>query len=128
MVNKPKAKGTAAETRVVNFLLTAGLDTCRVVLHGADDQGDIHIRGAHGCVVSALEVKGGKQTAKVSRQQLEDWITEALTEGNNAGMVRAFLVIAKHGASVKDYQVWTVGKNRRLMYLDEFIDHVKGGF
>ena len=130
MVNKAKAKGTAAETRVVNFLLTAGVKANRVVMKGQKDEGDIHIIDGHGCVSCVLEVKAGKQTAQVSRQQLEDWIEEARIEGDNFGMSRAALVIAKHGSSVKDYQVWTVeGPPRRcLFYLDEFAEFAKGGF
>lgn len=129
MRKKPKQKGTEAETRVVKFLTAHGLDASRVVMKGTRDEGDIHIRGYHGCVSCVLEVKAGKQTIKVSRQQLEEWIEEARREGENAGMVRAMLVIAKHGTSVKDYQVWTVGEGRRrLYYLDEFIELAEGGY
>jgi hypothetical protein len=127
MVNKPKAKGTAAETRVVNFLLAAGLDASRAVLKGNHDQGDVHIRGGHGCISAILEVKGGKQTSNVNRKLREDWLAQTRTEAFNVGSVRGYLVIAKHGSSVCDYLVWD-GWGRLFWYLDEFIDHVKGGY
>jgi hypothetical protein len=127
MVNKSKAKGTAAETRVVNFLLATGLRANRVVMKGQHDQGDVHILHPNGCVHAVLEVKSGRQTSNVARKQREDWLTEARTEALNVGNVRAFLVIAKHGSSVCDYHVWS-GDGTRFWYLDQFIDHAKGGY
>lgn len=127
MVNPSKAKGTAAETRVVNFLLAAGVRAMRVVMKGNKDQGDVHIIHPNGAVHCILEVKGGKQTQNVSRKLREDWLKETRTEGDNVGSVRAFLVIAKHGSSVCDYHVWN-DDGTRFWYLDQFIDHVKGGF
>jgi Holliday junction resolvase-like predicted endonuclease len=119
MVNKPKQKGTAAETRVVNYLLAAGLDAVRVVLHGTDDQGDIHIISSDRSTRVCLEVKGGKQTAKVARKQREDWLAETINEGIHADM-DAYLVIAKHGSSVCDYHVWSCN-GHNFWYFDEFI-------
>jgi hypothetical protein len=127
MVNKSKAKGTTAETRVVNFLLAAGVLANRVVMKGQHDQGDVHIIGAHGCCSAVLEVKGGKQTQQIGRKQREDWLAEARTEADNVGNVRAYLVIAKHGSSVCDYHVWS-SDGHRFWYLDQFIDFVKGGY
>jgi Holliday junction resolvase len=130
MVNKPKAKGTAAETRVVNYLLAAGVEARRIVLHGSKDEGDIFVEGWKGEHSSRiLEVKAGKQTIKVSRAQLDDWIEEAETEGINAGGLIAYLVLAKHNASVKDYQVYkrvVWPARREFMYLDEFARFMGG--
>lgn len=125
--NTSKAKGTKAETRVVKYLTTAGLRCNRVVMKGNRDEGDIHIIGGHGCVSAILEVKAGKQTGSVARKLREDWLTETRTEAENAGMVRGFLVIAKHGASVCDYHVWDQF-GHRFWYLDQFVDHVRGGY
>ena len=127
MVNKPKDIGTKAETRVVNFLLAAGVRAGRVVMKGSHDEGDIHILHPNGCVWVTLEVKGGKQTTNVNRKLREDWLAETKKEGENAGMVHAFLVIAKHGSSVCDYHVWAVD-GHTFWYLDEFVDVMKGGF
>jgi Holliday junction resolvase len=130
MVNKPKAKGTAAETRVVNYLLAAGVEARRIVLHGSQDQGDVYVVnknvGAHDRI---LEVKAGKQTVKVSRAQLDSWIDEANAEGLHAGGLIAYLVLAKHNASVKDYQVYkrvVWPARREFMYLDEFARFMGG--
>lgn len=125
-MNKSKAKGTNAETRVVNFLLAHGFNAIRVVQKGSHDQGDIHVIGNHGCVVTILEVKGGKQTLNTSRKLRQDWLDEARTEAENAGMTHGFLVIARHGSSVQDYHVWDM-TGHRFWYLNEFIDHMKGG-
>lgn len=127
MVNKPKAKGTAAETRVVKYLTQAGLRAIRVVQKGNRDEGDIHVIGGHGCVSCILEVKGGKQTAKFARKQREEWLAETRQEAENYGSVRGFLIIAKHGSSVCDYHVWDE-HGHRFWYLDQFIEHVEGGF
>lgn len=127
MVNKPKKKGTAAETRIVNYLLKSGLHAGRVVLSGSKDQGDIHIRGGHGCITCVLEVKAGKQTLNVSRKLKDDWLEQTRVEGENSGMNRAVLVIARHGSQVKDYHVWS-SDGHRFWYLDEFIEYAKKGF
>lgn len=120
MVNKPKKKGTEAETRVVNFLLAAGCQAQRVVLHGDSDHGDIHVTSPHGAVQVCLEVKGGQQTTNVNRKLKEDWLEETRREGENAGM-ESYLVIAKHRASVCDYLVWS-SDGCRFWYLDRFVE------
>ncbi len=127
MVNKPKAKGTAAETRVVNFLKEAGLNAMRVVMKGSKDEGDVHIIGKHGHPVCIIEVKAGRQTQNVSRKQREDWLTETQEEAEHTGSLRGYLVIAKHGSSVRDYLVWDQ-YGREFWYLDEFADFANGGF
>ena len=127
MVNRTKDKGTRAETKVVNFLTEAGLRAMRVAQKGNKDQGDVHIIGGHGCVSAVLEVKGGKQTSKYGRKQFEDWVEEARTEAANVGNVRGFLIIAKHGSSTKDYQVWD-DEAKRFWFLDQFASYAKGGY
>lgn len=119
MVNKSKAKGTAAETRVVNFLLAHGYDAKRVVLHGSADHGDVHIDSHDKSYRICLEVKGGKQTQSVSRKQRDIWLTETDMEGLNSGR-DAYLVIAKHGSSVQDYHVWD-RTGHKFWYLNEFV-------
>lgn len=134
MVNKSKIKGTAAETRVVNFLLAAGVEARRIALKGSLDEGDIYVVNKNiGSGDRILEVKAGKQTLKVSRQQLDDWICEADVEGIHAGGLLAYLVLAKHGSSVKDYRVYKMiigslpwSRRREFMYLDEFARFVGG--
>jgi Holliday junction resolvase len=119
MTNRSKAKGTAGETRVVNYLKTYGYEAIRVALSGANDQGDVSIISQDGSLKIVLEVKSGKQTANISRKQREDWLAETRKERNNARAALAYLVIAKHGASVKDYHVWSES-GERFWYLDQW--------
>lgn len=70
-----KAKGTAAETAVVNFLKDQGYSHVeRRALHGTNDRGDI--AGIPGLVI---EVKNCKAMS------LAAWIDEAETERENDG-------------------------------------------
>lgn len=75
MVNKPKQKGTAAESAVVSFLRTAGFPHAeRLALQGGKDRGDI--TGVPGIV---FEVKAVQEYA------FSAWLTEARVERDNAG-------------------------------------------
>lgn len=69
-MNKSKQKGTAWETQIVNYLTRLGFDAKRVVLHGREDQGDIHI---HGLPV-IIEAKNEKT------YKLSEWADEADAE------------------------------------------------
>ena len=126
MANAAKAKGTKAETRVVNYLLAAGLEARRLVMKGSADEGDVYFvaRSEVGEFGVILEVKCGKQTQNISRKQREDWLAETRTEGENAER-DSYLVIAKHGSSVKDYHVWS-NKGDRFWYLDDFTERMGG--
>lgn len=84
MVNKPKQKGTAAESAVVSFLRTAGFPYAeRLALQGGKDRGDI--TGIPGIVI---EVKA------VQEYSFNGWLMEARTERDNAGADFG-LVVAK---------------------------------
>ena len=74
MVNKPKIRGTAAETAVVNFLRRAGWDhTERRALSGALDKGDVS-----GIPAVCIEVKDCKALT------FGPWLNEAILERDNA--------------------------------------------
>lgn len=73
MTNRSKQKGTAWETAIVNELTRLGFDAKRVVLHGREDQGDIHITG----LPIIIEAKNEKT------YKLAQWITEANREADN---------------------------------------------
>lgn len=74
MVNKPKQKGTAAESAVVSFLHTAGfIHAERLALSGAYDRGDI--TGVPGIV---FEVKACQEYS------FNAWLGEARAERDNA--------------------------------------------
>ncbi len=75
MVNKPKQKGTAAESAVVSFLRTQGFPYAeRLALQGGKDRGDI--TGVPGIV---FEVKAVQEYA------FNQWLGEARVERDNAG-------------------------------------------
>ena len=72
-MSKQKARGTAAETAVVNYLSQFFPNVERRTLSGAHDKGDINL---HPNVV--IEVKDHQRMA------LSEWVDEADKEGTNA--------------------------------------------
>lgn len=120
MSNPSKKKGTAAESRVVTYLVAAGLAARRVALKGNHDEGDIHVDHPRRPIGAMFEVKAGKQTQRISRKQMEEWLAETRKEAAACGR-EGFLVVAKYGRSVEDYEVWSAN-GRRFRYLDEFVD------
>lgn len=126
MANKNKAKGTAAETRVVKFINSyEGLSAERLALHGAKDEGDIRVITKTNFEIR-LEVKSGKQTQNPSRADLTNWLNQTRQEERNSG-ITCFLVIARYGKSPKDYDVYKYTHNafdhcRNHYYLDDFIN------
>lgn len=75
MVNRPKIKGTAAETAVVNYLRRRWWPAAeRRALQGSVDKGDIA-----GVLNVAIEVKDCKHLT------FGPWLKEALLERDNAG-------------------------------------------
>lgn len=130
MANKNKAKGTAAETRVVKFLKECGIDAKRKALTGSEDCGDIEVNLGYD-MTYMLEVKTGKQTANPSRAQLDEWIRQTIVEESNCRKfdkhVYGWLIVARYGKSVKDYDVWWIDDHFETpdntinhLYLDEF--------
>lgn len=74
MVNKPKQKGTAAESAVVSYLHTQGFPHAeRLALQGGKDRGDI--TGIPGIVI---EVKAAQQYL------FSSWLAETEVERDNA--------------------------------------------
>lgn len=103
MANKSKKKGTAAETRIVKYLLSANIPAKRIALSGSNDKGDIEVEGAS----VMLEVKAGKQTQNPSRTLVSEWLEQTRTEQENGGWKKAWLVIARHGRSCTDYDCYS---------------------
>lgn len=124
MSNKSKQKGTKAETNVVKFLEANGIKAERKALHGSNDLGDVHVSGN---IEMILEVKAGKQTENPNRTQIEEWMRQARTEGDNAELPVA-LVVVRYRRAIKDANVYYYDKVADywvFMYLDEFIDKLK---
>lgn len=121
MSNPSKQKGTRAETKVVRYLKEHGVDARRKALSGSKDEGDVELPEL--CV--SLEVKSGKQTDKYNRAQLNEWLRQAREEQENARQ-RCYLVVARHGRSVKDYEVWWKmhpdSKVMQMQYLDDWTE------
>ena len=122
MTNKSKQKGTSAETEVVKYLQSKGIEAERMALHGNQDQGDIRVRcDGYDCI---LEVKTGKQTANPSRADLEEWLRQTDIESINAG-IPGFLVVRRFRRKLCDCDVWRHnGRIRGHWFLDDFVKEV----
>jgi len=121
MSNPSKKKGTAAETRVVKFLVDHGVKARRQPLSGNKDKGDIKITGQD----VILEVKTGKQTANPSRTQLGEWLKQSMVEAENSGCECA-LVIVRFRRRIEDAEVYIPGSTAHtFMYLDDFAEWLK---
>lgn len=126
-MNKSKAKGTRAETNLVKYLESAGLEAFRQALHGSLDQGDVLLRMYDGNICTeeiVFEVKTGKQTASVSRKVKEEWLKQTRTEMHNAKVRKAYLVIAKWQTSINDWEVWSAD-GHSFWYLNHFVNYIK---
>lgn len=112
MVNKPKNIGTAAETAVVNFLLSIGFDkttALRKTLSGASDIGDVWCHHSDGTII--FEVKGGEAAKTASHAQIEAWLAEAAREKANAALderVTPVLVTQRRGVGHGRAGDWTL--------------------
>lgn len=92
-MSRQRAKGTALESLIVNYLATRLGDDriMRMPLHGKADRGDIAgIRTVMGEKV-VIEVKNHR------RMELGVWLTEAETERGNADAAMAVVAHKRHG-------------------------------
>lgn len=110
MVNKPKQKGTAAESAVVSFLRTAGFPYAeRLALQGGKDRGDI--TGIPGVVI---EVKACQEYS------FNQWLREAAVERDNAGADFGFVA-----AKPRMVGATRTGDWYGLMYAHEYMSLVQ---
>lgn len=120
-MSKAKAIGTAAETAVVKYLkeVVGFEDVTRIVLHGRDDQGDIHV-GKVDFPDMVIEVKSRKNEA--TYKEVEDFMDELRAECINTWgngwresnkNLKGFLVIKRPGkGKVEDWWlVWEDDNN-----------------
>lgn len=107
-MSKAKQIGTAAETAVRKYLLSAGyseLEAHRNVLKGTNDEGDVWLREPlRGLVV--FEIKGGKAAKEASYGQIEKWFQEAELEKANAKGRFGFLVTQRAGVGAPRAGEW----------------------
>lgn len=107
MVNKPKQKGTAAESAVVSFLHTQGFPYAeRLALQGGKDRGDI--TGIPGIVI---EVKACQEYS------FNGWLKEAQVERDNAMADFGFVVAKPRLVGTTRTGSWYA-----LMFAYEFLD------
>ena len=109
-MSRNKAKGTAAETAVVNWLRDHLLERDaryieRRTLQGAKDTGDI--AGLPGIVI---EVKNH------AKHDLPGWLKELQTEVDNAHATLGLLVIKKRGTTDPSQWYWLIDP-RHVPYL-----------
>lgn len=97
MVNKPKRKGTAAETAVVTYLRDHGWPYAeRRSLNGALDKGDVT-----GCPGLCFEVKAAGVSLKMS-----SWLVETGVEAINATADFGVLVVKPPGVGETRVHQW----------------------
>ena len=107
IMSAAKAKGTAAETAVVNYLIEHGYPHAeRRALNGALDKGDIT-----GVPCVCIEVKAAKN------YKIPEWLRETAVEKRNAKADVGVLVIKPVGVGVKN-----AGDFWAVMPLSEFAD------
>lgn len=123
-MSKAKAIGTAAETAVVKYLkeVMGFEDVTRIVLHGKDDQGDIHV-GKVDFPDMVIEVKSRKNEA--TYKEVEGFIEELVTECNNTwgegwhesfADLKGFLVIKRPGkGKVEDWWLCWLDENNIIV-------------
>lgn len=110
MANRSKAKGTRAETAVVNYLNEHGIKAERRALSGSEDKGDIKLVLPNG-TKGIAEVKTGQQTFNPNRTQLKFWKDQTMVEKMNASMAEkdiefAILVVVRYRRKLEDADVW----------------------
>lgn len=110
-----RQKGTAFETAVVKYLQSCGFTTPRrVVMHGANDQGDLHIGTEPNVPDVVLECKN--YARDIPYKMIEDFVDEAWTEYCNAlktdnpNNYRALLVVKRINLGVADS--WLIWRNK----------------
>lgn len=102
MSNPSKAKGTSAETKVVNWLRANGFpEAYRTSLSGAKDQGDIRLSSS---IPVIGEVKWRCSTPTAG--QIDEWLQQTITETANAEVATGFLIYNRPGSA--DVDKWTV--------------------
>lgn len=121
-MNASKAKGTRAETAVVNYLREQGFVSAhRKVLSGNKDKGDVQI--TPWCIAEV------KAHATVTDGLIEQWLIETETEQGNSGALEAVLIVARHRKPIN--RAWTVTRNEhghiQLGYLEDWTEAHRAG-
>ena len=108
-MSKSKARGTAFERRVVDYLIQRGFTNAeRRALEGTNDRGDVS--GIPGVVIECKDTK---------RLTLAEWQDETLSEQANARASVAFCVFPRRSHHI--------GKAHVLMTFDQVISLIGDG-
>jgi hypothetical protein len=105
MTNPSKAKGTAAEVAVCDYLRRAGYAPERIALAGHLDRGDVHYRTRQGILV-VVSVTGGKMAEQASPEQVAKWTLEAARQAERAEAVLSFCVTKRAGIGPIRAELW----------------------
>ena len=99
MSNRPKQKGTAAETAAVKWFREHGFPwTERLTLTGSSDRGDLSLLPGALVVVEVKNTKAGA-TGQPPAGQLAKWMRETEAERVNAGADHAALIVKRAGTT-----------------------------
>lgn len=99
MTNRPKQRGTAAETAVVRWCQANGFPWSeRLTLTGAHDRGDISLIPGHAVIVE-VKAHATAATGQPTAGQLAAWMAETETERSNAGADIGVLVVKRKGTT-----------------------------
>lgn len=113
MGNRHKAKGTAFETLIKDYLKYKGFSNARrAVLEGADDKGDIHgIQQRVTLRQVCVQCKNQKQF------QLSQWLNDTVEQAKRLGDALPALVVKRPGKGEK-----ALGDSYVVMRLDDFVE------
>lgn len=113
MGNKHKAKGTAFETLIKDYLKSKGfVNARRAALEGADDKGDIHgIQQRVSLRQVCVQCKNQKQF------QLSQWLNDTVDQAARLDNALPALVVKRPGKGEK-----ALGDSYVVMRLDDFVD------
>lgn len=113
MGNRHKAKGTAFETLIKNYLIDKGFkEARRAALEGADDKGDIHgIQQRVTLRQVCVQCKNQKQF------QLSQWLNDTVEQAERLDKALPALVVKRPGKGEK-----ALGDSYVVMRLDDFVD------
>lgn len=113
MGNKHKAKGTAYETLVKNYLIDKGFKKARrAVLEGGQDKGDIH-----GIQHPDTERQVCVQCKNQRSFDLSGWLNATVEQAERLNRAVPALVIKRPGKGEK-----AVGESYAVMRLDDLIE------
>jgi Holliday junction resolvase len=101
MSNPSKAKGTAAETAVTEYLKGRGITATRAPQHGSADRGDVWAFPTDAGHRLVIEVKAGEQAANPTMTQVRAWQREANVEAARVPDADAAVLVLKRKGSAK---------------------------